>query len=319
MAQVLPGIHRIESVFDNRLVASHLLRGEHSVLVDSGFPHTAKDTILPYLDSIGLRHLDWLVITHASGDHFGGNAAVKRHFPQVKIIAHDLDAESIAHHKIFVREHVALFQKKGVPLADLDPKSPEFIRLHGPEVRVDQKIQETLRLDLNDGWQCSLMHAPGHTPGHLIVFDHLHRALVSGDALMGRGIPNLEGQLEMPPHYFGVDWYLQTIKRVRELEPEYLFATHYPPLQGNDVRHFLDESEEFVRHFERQFLDALSATHRLLTIPEMIQISQELLGIPGATYQYGMLVAAHLENLRLRGYVKCRKIGSSPHWIVNAA
>ena len=54
MAELLPGIHRIETNFNDRRIAMHLLVGEKALLVDSGFPWTATEAILPYLEQANL-------------------------------------------------------------------------------------------------------------------------------------------------------------------------------------------------------------------------------------------------------------------------
>jgi glyoxylase-like metal-dependent hydrolase (beta-lactamase superfamily II) len=314
VSEILPGIHRIESVYNGRLITCHLLRGERTLLVDSGFPHTATETIIPYLDSIGVSDIHWLVTTHASGDHFGGNAAIKHHSPQVQIIAHTLDADAISNHATFIQEHITFFQKQGVPLAEVKLDDLEFIRLHGPEAPIDQTLASNAHLSLSGTWQVDLLRAPGHTPGHLMLYDPLHRALISGDALMGAGVPNLAGGLDMPPHYFDANWYIQTIRTARALEPQHLFATHYAPRHGSGVQQFLDESETFVEHFEASFLTILESQRTALSVADLIQASRGILGIPEATYQYGMLVLAHLKSLKQKGYVQSRRAGTTTRW-----
>jgi glyoxylase-like metal-dependent hydrolase (beta-lactamase superfamily II) len=299
MSEILPNIHRIDSQFGGRLLTSYLLAGDQALLVDSGLAHTPQEIILPYLENthIPAEKIRWLVVTHASGDHFGGNAAIKRRSPQTIITAHKLDAAAISNHSIFIAEHITALGVDGIPVPDMKADSPDFLALHGPETPVDWVVQGGEELELDENWFVKLIHAPGHTPGHLMVFDPLNRALFLGDAIMADGVPDLEGRLVMPPHYFEVDWYLQTIENARALLPEYLLATHYAPVQGKAVELFLKSSQAFVARFETALMDYLRNNKRPMDMASIIRTMRDWLGIPNSDYQYGLLVRAHLRKL----------------------
>ncbi len=48
MTEVAPGIHRIESVLGPRPFSQYLLRGERTLLVDTGIVSTPAEVILPF-------------------------------------------------------------------------------------------------------------------------------------------------------------------------------------------------------------------------------------------------------------------------------
>ena len=281
------------------MLTSYVLAGNQALLVDSGLAYTPEETILPYLENthIPAEKIRWLVVTHASGDHFGGNAAIKRRSPQTIITAHKLDAAAISNHSIFIAEHITALRADGIPVPDMKADSPDFLALHGPETPVDWVVQGGEELELDENWSVKLLHAPGHTPGHLMVFDPLNRALFVGDAIMADGIPDIEGRLVMPPHYFEVDWYLQTIETTRSLFPEYLLPTHYTPIQGEDVESFLNCSQVFVARFETALVEILRNNKRPLDMAFIICTMRDWLGIPNCDYQYGLLIRAHLRKL----------------------
>lgn len=301
--EILPGVHRIESVFNRRLVTSYLLAGKRALLIDSGFPHTAEETILPDLNRLGIsvEQINWLVVTHASGDHFGGNYLIKSCSPRTTIVAHELDADSIANHSTLIAEHIELMRDYGFPYPMIRADDPKFLALHGPETRVDWRVHGGESLDLGSGWSVTLMHTPGHTPGHLVVYDTKHRAVFAGDAIMGHGVPDANGNLVMPPHYFEVDWYLQTIAKVRALNPQYILATHYEPLVGRAVMEFLEASESFVAKCDSAITGILETASKPLDILSIVETLRRSIGIPDADYQYGLLVRAHLRKLAQQG------------------
>lgn len=305
MAEIVPGVHRIESTHDGRLLASYLVVGKQPLLVDSGFAFTPERTIFPYLEylEMPIASIRWLVITHASPDHHGGNGAMKKFAPHVCIVAHQLDAGSISSHSTFMTTHVDYLRKAGVPLNDVSADDAEFLCQCGAETQVDWVAAGGEELPFDDGRTISLVHVPGHTPGHIAAFDALHGVLFSGDALMGRGIPDASGNLVMPPHYFDVDSYRATIRTAREIAPRAILATHFPPIVGGAVEPFLDASEEFVQDLDDVINGILVRAGSPLHVGSVIAETRKAIGIPNSEYQYALPVVAHLRRLAKRGQV----------------
>ena len=81
MTEVAPGIHRIESILGPRPFSQYLLRGERTLLVDTGVKETPADVILPFLDGAGIdpAELDLVLLSHADVDHFGAGKATACH------------------------------------------------------------------------------------------------------------------------------------------------------------------------------------------------------------------------------------------------
>ena len=305
MVEIIPGVHRIESTYQGRLLTSYLLVGKQSLLVDSGFAFSPEETILPYLEQVNVpvARICWLVVTHASADHCGGNHAMKEFAPRVCIVAHQLDAGSIASHATFMRNHVDCLREAGIPLAGVREDDAEFLRQCGVETRVDWGVRGGEELIVDGGWSVALVHVPGHTPGHIAVLDRKNGILFSGDAVMGRGIPDASGNLVMPPHYFEVDSYRSTIGKIRGMAPRTILATHFSPIVGEAVEQFLHASEEFVQDLEAAIMGILRRAGGALHIRSVIDETRNVVGIPDSEYQYGLLVVAHLQLLAQRGRV----------------
>ena len=68
--EVAPGITRIESILGPRPFSQYLLHDERSMLVDTGVKETPADVILPALAG---SEVDFVLVSHADVDHFGGN------------------------------------------------------------------------------------------------------------------------------------------------------------------------------------------------------------------------------------------------------
>ena len=270
---------------------------------------------MPYLKqhSLADHGIDWLVITHASADHFGGNHAIKRHFPSVKIISHWLDAKAIENRQTFLTEHKSWCSAYGFGAQQISAEDMD--QLFGIPVAVDLAFSDSVHIALADDWNVELIHAPGHTPGHCIVFDHKHAAIYAGDAVLGMGVPDLNGDLTMPPHYFEVDWYLETIQKLIALKPEYLFLTHYPPLCGSEVNDFLERSSSYVYACMERLEAILKSSGGRLNSHALLQRLRSQIGITSADNQYQLLLRAHLNHLRKYGNLSIQKNEDQITWV----
>jgi glyoxylase-like metal-dependent hydrolase (beta-lactamase superfamily II) len=78
-----------------------------------------------------------------------------------------------------------------------------------------------------------VVHAPGHTPGHVILFREADRVAVVGDVLNGMSLATGWPGLHEPPGFFCTDVAenRRSIRRLAELGPRLLCFGHGPPLR----------------------------------------------------------------------------------------
>ena len=89
---------------------------------------------------------------------------------------------------------------------------------------------ETLRL--GPDWRVEFLHLPGHTPGHLGIWDAKNDAAIIIDAALEKGIYDREGNLLQPPRYFDAAGYQNTIRKLHSMRPGHLLTAHYQPMRG---------------------------------------------------------------------------------------
>src|SRR5262249_39599432 len=70
-------------------------------------------------------------------------------------------------------------------------------------------------VSIGRGWDMEIIATPGHSAGHIAVYDHRDRALYAGDAIHGSFYPDADGKPMLPPNYVDVDAYLQTVATLR--------------------------------------------------------------------------------------------------------
>ncbi|HZY70234.1 MAG TPA: MBL fold metallo-hydrolase [Thermoplasmata archaeon] len=169
MAEILPGIHRVEGVDPSPDFSTHvwLLRDTASswALVDTGLPDAHK-AILAYLakQKIAPESIKKIVITHLHRDHVGSLAAMAK-ATRARTFAHWIEAAYIAEDP--------KYDGPGMP-----PAEP---------FHVDERFKDGDSLDIAGG--LIAYHTPGHTPGSTSYYLAHQKVLFSGDLFMG--VPEL--------------------------------------------------------------------------------------------------------------------------------
>lgn len=263
--EIAPGIFRIESTLGPRPFAQYLLwggpsEGSRSLLVDTGVAATPDEVILPALRQVGLdpASLDWVLLSHADVDHVGGNGAVRSAAPRALFCAHALDADWVGSRDRILDERYGWYAAHG-PTADYDDAAKTWLRgALGPDVPLDLHLAGGERFRLGPALTIELLHLPGHSPGHVGLWDPASRTAIITDAALGGGLLDQRGTVIHPPPYFDARAYEGSIARLRAFAPARLLTAHYAPIEGPAVGDFLDQSEDFVARARAAVADALA-------------------------------------------------------------
>jgi len=144
-------------------------------------PGDASELIAHAIDSNGLE-LQAIALTHAHLDHIGGVASLKKLKPKAKVLLHKGDE--------FIYEAL--------------PEQPSWIgiprtqwRANGFEFEAPPKIDEywidgqTFRVG---ELEFKVIHCPGHTPGHVVLFEQKEKKVFVGDVLFAGSV----GRTDLP-------------------------------------------------------------------------------------------------------------------------
>ena len=295
--EILPGIPRIESDLGVRFMCQYLLTGEdHTVLVDTGLAGTPEEVIVPYLEGVGLslEDIDEVIISHADVDHCGGNRALKQMHPALWFTCGEPDRARIENNELMLSDIYRWYEPYGF---GPDEDSVEWIRTElGGDSPVDAGLRGGETMRLGPGRRIEILHLPGHTPGHLGIWDPNNEAVIIIDAALETGIYDREGNRLIPPRYFDASAYQNTIRKLLTLRPEHLLTAHYPPMQGDEALDFLERSLQFTQQVTGVVREGLG--EGITDLREMTWRANERLGpYPEFAHELAAGVRAHMATL----------------------
>jgi len=178
-----------------------LLRGRQPTLVDSGFVGHAGETAAWV--RAHTPDLDLVVNTHWHSDHVGGNAVLQA--GGAGIAASATDALAVARRD----PGCCLAEYLDQPVAPYTVNEPLD---DGQVVRLGEADWEVLR-------------TPGHTPGHLALWQPEERLLAVGDALSDYDVGWVNLALDGPE---ATATALDSLRRLADLVPRVLLPSHGP-------------------------------------------------------------------------------------------
>jgi glyoxylase-like metal-dependent hydrolase (beta-lactamase superfamily II) len=264
------------------------------VLVDTGLAGTPDDALRPALEDIGVEP-DLILVTHADLDHCGGNRQMRELYPRALLACPELDRRWIESNAAMMAENYLWHEPYGLPEPD-DAGRREMLEQLGGDAPVDLGLHggETVRLEA--GRRLSVLHLPGHTPGHLGLWDPRHRVAIIIDAALGDGIYDRGGNRLIPPRYYDADAYRATIRRIRALAPELLLTAHYEPMSAEQAVDFCDRSLSYVDDVEAVVREERAAGRvELRDLTE--RVNQRLGPFPEFTTEIAAGVRSHLAAL----------------------
>jgi len=258
MEEIAAGVHRIESDLGPRFMAQYLLLGERrSVLVDTGLAGTPDEVLAPALSKVGAEP-DLIIVSHADVDHCGGNARVRERYPTALLACHEHDRRWIESNAAMLAENYRWHEPYGLEPLDEDEQR-ERLELLGGDAAIDLGLRggETIRVGPARRWH--VLHLPGHTLGHVGLWESRDRGEIIIDAALLDGIYDRAGNKLIPPRYYDADAYRETIRSIRALEPDLLLTAHYPPMGATEAQQFCARSLAYVDEVETAVREGLAA------------------------------------------------------------
>lgn len=313
--EIADGIHRIQTPLGDRFNCVYLLVGTRSALLfDSAIGPAVTSQVEPYLARLGLEpgQLRYVVNSHCDWDHHGGNGAVRDLAPGALLCCHELDRPLIEDADLLFARRYDELAADGIA----EPASTRpFVSANTRQVPMDVGLSGGERFCLGSGWAVELLHTPGHSRGHVSIYDPRSRCAVVGDAVLGNAVLLADGTPAFPPTYRYLDTYLATVQRLQAMAPDLLLTAHYPVYRGPDAAEFLGETRAFADRVEAALLGELSAEP--VTMRELTERLGARLGDwPRDADQFlSQPLLGHLERLERYGLVHRTRAGGRSAYV----
>lgn len=238
--EILSGVHIVDNVVmpgpgGANSVNIVLLAGDDGrlTMVDAG-PPGAEDAVCDYIGKIGYQPADVkrIIVTHHHVDRTGGLAGLAQR-TGAEVWAHREDAGFIDGSVprppvVFPEDRIRAFMPEATPEQMTEIRKRMEQGMKAVPVRVDLRLSGGEELAVLGG--CTIIHTPGHTPGHLSLFLPCRDLLLAGDLMRYEN-----GVLSGPPPGFTQDPEAAqaSLRQVSALSFQHMCGYHGGFLSGN--------------------------------------------------------------------------------------
>ncbi len=229
------------------------------VIIEPG-PTATIPSIQESMKQLGMKELAYIIPTHIHMDHAGAIGRLAQLFPHAKVVLHPMAVKHAIDPSRLIESTKMAF-------------SNDFEDYYGPILPVPQSqlmsIEDEQTISIDDR-ELQIIHAPGHAPHHMAIFDRKTRGLFCGEAL---GIPRTGAESSpLPaaaPPSFDIEIYLNTIERLRKLHPRILFYSHDGV--GKNPEELISNVVENTKAFGNVILEALRKEETTEAVRERVQ------------------------------------------------
>lgn len=251
-------IHRISVPTPYRIgpVNCYLVKNRPYTLVDPG-PETsaAKKALLEGLAALGVKTPDIarVVLTHSDSDH-SGLARWLNEESGAAVYLHELERRKLAFDYDYYRERMPFLREAGLPLKvlkeileDFDPVVKPVLPRSGVEAL---QGGETLHFE---GGRLEVLHLPGHSGGHICLYDPDGSNFLAGDFILRHITPNpiMEADPADGRRTPALTQYLEGLEVLERLAPGLILPGH-----GKNIENAKEAAARAKSH-HRQRLEAV--------------------------------------------------------------
>ena len=262
MTEIIPGIFRLALPLPNLPidhVNAYLVCGDNEcLLIDTGWnARETFDSLEDQLAEIGVHFEDisQIVATHIHPDHYGLAGRLKQ-LSRATIALHYLEKDLIESRYINMDNLLTSMARwlyiNGVPadvLPQLKVASVEMTKLVTPSLP-DIALRGGEIIDLG-GFTFQVLWTPGHSPGHISLYEPQRKLLISGDHILPNITPHIGLHPQSGPN--PLHDYLNSLDTMKQLEVSLVLPGHEHPFSG--LKHRI---EQIAQHHEERNAEILT-------------------------------------------------------------
>ena len=282
-------------------------------MLDTGwYTRESLDALEVGLHALGLDFTDiaTIVVTHVHPDHFGLAGKIKQLSPRTRLVAHKWEWALIESRYIefadLQRRMGILLKRHGVPESKLPAMEAaslpviEFVTVTMPDDAVYGG--ETIQTGLYD---LEVIWTPGHSSGHICLYEPTNRLLFSGDHILPQITPNVSYHVQSGDNPLGD--FLYSLQKLQNLSVSQILPAHQEVFSN-----LPDRINQIVQHHDRRKKEMLVLMQGLPRTAYEIscQVTWDIQDIgwedfPPQLQRIAITeTIAHLEYMRWEGNVK---------------
>jgi len=286
---LIAGEGRAQFPYCNTLV----VRDREILVVDPGAGNEQLNACFNQLD-ICISDIDFLLLTHYHYDHRGQAADIQR-ISECEVLVHPSDAPAVEDYttfKKFTGIHASAFE------ADWDHFFKSVFKTG--TCQVNSFIHDGDHLDLGDtDWE--ILHTPGHTPGHVALYESGSRTLFTADVDLTRFGPWYGNQTSNITDFRSSVQRLSDMVMTSTMEPITVTTGHRLGPVNDPIQDF----NTYAKHFEIRDHKILNALKAPLAFDQLIDcnIFYSEFSFPILRFFERIMLEKHLALLQEKGYV----------------
>ena len=205
---------------------SYLITGPRNLLIDTGFRREkCRAAMTAALDELGvdMTRTD-IFLTHLHTDHTGLAPELASPSSRIYISEYDRTRMPGAYDRTSWTRSDDTFRRNGMPAAVLEAqalKNP--MHSQAPRPYDDYLAVQDGDTFAYGSYALRAIATPGHTPGHLCLWDEAHQILFSGDHVLFDITPNVTKWADVPD---SLGDYLQSLAAIRDLPARLVLPGH---------------------------------------------------------------------------------------------
>ncbi|MDH4268767.1 MAG: MBL fold metallo-hydrolase [Dehalococcoidia bacterium] len=243
--RVLNGVHQIKSPGPGSGSWSTnvyvIEGGDGHIVVDSGWD--SQESLWALQEgmkgaNLKLRDIKKVVITHIHPDHYGLSSKIKQ-ICGAQVAIHRIDAGFISlRYKDFadlLQKIEELLRRNGVPQDEL-PQLKEASLWMNKYVTPDSPdiMLEDGDVISNDSFEFEVLWTPGHSPGHICLYEKDRKFIITGDHVLYETTPHIGFNPLSGENPLGD--YVSSLKKLESLKVHFILPGHGPVFNALGLR-----------------------------------------------------------------------------------
>jgi glyoxylase-like metal-dependent hydrolase (beta-lactamase superfamily II) len=244
--------------------------GDGHILVDSGWD--SQESLWALQEGLKarflkLRDIKKVVITHIHPDHYGLSGKIKQ-ICGAQVAIHRIDAGFISpRYKDFadlIAKTEALLRQNGVPQDEL-PQLKEaslwmnkYVTPNAPDVML-----ENGNIISNDSFRLEVLWTPGHSPGHICLYERERKFMITGDHVLFETTPHVGFHPLSGDNPLGD--YVASLKKLETLKVNFVLPGHGPLFNalGLRIQKILQHHEERRKAIMKSLRDGTKTAYAI--------------------------------------------------------